>query len=181
MPIIHMMGPNAIGKTTAATRWSEKYGSRIAVVLADIQMEVVGDVKTKVRGWKGEQSEKKALVEAIRTQYPVVLCESARTTTTTTYALPEEPVIILTCSPEAMDRNMKARCDRKGKTFREDYWKLDKLAYESSRRYLTFAKKNLDPRQIKHFVIEDYATDWAAVDEYFFSLFRRLWNARNKP
>lgn len=179
MPIIHMMGPNAIGKTTAANRYAQKYGDRIAVVLADIQTVVVGQQRTRERGWKGTQEEKQALVEGVREQYPVVLCESARTTTTT-YALPDEIIIILTCSPERMEENMRARCEAKGKRFRDDYWKLDKLAYESSRRYLTFAKKNLDPKQIRHFKIEDRVRDWPAVDEFFSEVFCRLWNKRSK-
>src|SRR5207253_998259 len=80
----------------------------------------------------------------------VVVVESARTTTTS-YALPDEPVIIVTCSWQSMRGNMMARCAKKDKRFRDDYWDEYKLTYESSRRYLNFASKNLDPKQVKHF------------------------------
>lgn len=222
MPIIHLVGPNAIGKTTAVVRWGQKYGG-LKVVSLDLlrkpgydtkeekaarcqewkesdQVVVVESARTsqltivscdsesqgitisnnnRINGyrWKGTQDEKKQAVEGVRDRFGIVVCESARTTTTTTsYSLPDEPVILLTCPGEILGRHLRARCEAKGKRFRDDYWDQWKLDYESSRRYLNFAAKNLRPEQVRHFEIKDQARDWPVVDEYFGSLYRRMHN-----
>jgi hypothetical protein len=71
---------------------------------------------------------------------------------------------------------MKARCEAKGKRYRDDYWTKLKLQYESGRRYLNYAKKSLAGYDIKFFEIKDQASDWPEVDEYFGTLFRKLNN-----
>lgn len=221
MAVIHLIGPNAIGKTTAVRRWGMRYqqprpisfdllrkpgyntleekvercleyraAEEITVVesarttqLACISCdnggsgeELVNGVWVKAKGdWKGDKENRKALLDDLRNKSPIALVESARTTTTT-YALPTDSVIIVVCPGAVLGKHLEARCAAKGKKFRAEYWTPDKLEYESSRRYLNFVKKNLSPNQYKVFHIADQATDWEAVDEYFGSVYRRLHN-----
>jgi hypothetical protein len=227
MPIIHLIGPNAIGKTTAVRRWAARYGHLLATVSLDLlrkpgydtaeeksarcaewrdapivtvvesarttQLMVVscdmgssghtfvaGQEVASVTNWKGTQDQKQQGVAQVRQRLGITVLESVRTTTTTTttrYALPEDPVILLTCDWQTLGNHLRARCEVKGKRFRDDYWDQWKLGYEASKRYLNFAAKNLTPEQVKHFEINDQARDWPAVDDYFGALFRRLHNA----
>lgn len=219
MAIIHLVGPNAVGKTTAVVRWRKRY-SKLSIVSLDLlrkvgydtkaekqerckewkeldQVVVVesarttqlvtvscdtggdgvvlqGETRINIQGWKGSLEEKRLAVEKVR-QYPLVVCESARTTTVN-YALSDEPVIIVICSWQVLGKHLRARCEAKGKKFRDDYWDQKKLDYEASKRYLNFATKNLPTSQYKIFTIEDQARDWPAVDEYFGKLYRELHN-----
>lgn len=221
MTIIHLVGPNAIGKTTAVRRWAARYNTMVPVSLDLLRKEgydtaaeksarcqewregkqvvVVESARTtqlltvvscdseskgtvhqgeqRIEGfnWKGTQEEKERHVAEVRQRFPLSVCESARTTTTR-YATPSDPVIIVTCPGPVLGKHLRARCEAKGKQFREDYWDQWKLEYESTRRYLNFAAKNLMKEQVRHFVIEDQARDWQAVDAYFGVLYRRLHN-----
>lgn len=220
MPIIHLIGPNAIGKTTAVRRWAGRYANLTtasldllrkeapdgpakrqyletkagdAVVVAESVyssqvLRVVscdqGGAGARLEGgewvadpdWKGDQAEKERKVLALRRSAPIALVESARTTTTTVFALPDEPVIVVICPGAKLRDHLKARCEAKGKKFRDDYWTEWKCDYEAQRRYLNFAAKNLRPEQYRVFTIEDQARDWPAVDDYFGTLYRRLHN-----
>ncbi len=63
MPIISMVGCNAIGKTTAAYRYAKKYGKRLTVCIADNQRVVVEDkveregLERNLRGEEGTRGE----------------------------------------------------------------------------------------------------------------------------
>lgn len=178
--IIGLSGPNAIGKTTAVRRWCLRYPSLIAA-LADNQRETTGADWEKVLSsppnlhtWKHDIKEKEERVEYHRSADSITVIDSARTTCLN-FFLPGEPILLVTCSWEAMERNLRERCEKSEKTYRADYWDRKKLEYESSRRYLGWRQKytNLDA---KAFSIEDREKDWEAVDDYFGSLYRRLNN-----
>jgi hypothetical protein len=140
---------------------------------------IKGGEEVEGYNWKGSLEEKESCVDRIRKVSPIVLVESARTTTVS-LALPEEPVIVVVCPGEVLGKHLRARCEKKGKKFREDYWDEWKLSYESSRRYINFASKNLRPEQYKVFQIEDQARDWLVVDAYFGSIYRKMNNELNR-
>ncbi len=107
----------------------------------------------------------------------VTLVESARTTHLE-FVSRESPTIVVTCSAALYEKHMRARCEKKGKRFRDDYWNAYKLEYECHRRYINYCEKS--GIKAAYFLIEDQARDWPAVDEYFSTVFRRLHNARVK-
>lgn len=179
MALISMVGCNAVGKTTAARRWSERYGPRLLCVLADVQTELCDGVETRVKATKGTAEEKADLVARYRDEPRVVLFESARTSHLPA-TRPGEPVIIVTCDWQLYEKHMRARCAAKGKRFRDDYWDERKLRYESGRRYSTFSVKYLAGYDVRQFEVRDQAADWVKIDEYFGMLFRRLHNELNR-
>jgi hypothetical protein len=176
MAVIGLVGPHAIGKTTACYRWLTRYRGKLVCAIADNQWEARSATdRTRVRNWKGTIQEKQQLVEQCQSRQEVIVIDSVRTTNLN-YFQPTDPVIIVTCSWQVMNQVLRDRCKRNNKKFNEKYWDQWKLDYESHRRYLNYAAKRLSASQWKHFVIEDQARDWLAVDDYFGSLFRRLHN-----
>jgi len=180
MSLISLVGCNAVGKTTAALRYAQRYPS---LLIAECDTEKVLMPTTegmeravlREKGWKGTAEEKENLMSGYRHREHVSLIVSARTTHLNFCCL-GEPVIMVTCDWQLYEKHMRARCEAKGKRYRDDYWDEYKLKYESSRRYLTFAQKNLQPQDVHHFVINDQATDWPKVDECFRWLYRKLHN-----
>jgi molybdopterin-guanine dinucleotide biosynthesis protein len=176
MAVIGICGPNAVGKTTFVYRMLDRYGPNLVAAIADNQWEARSRVdKARVHAWKGTVEEKEALVRKHQQANHVCVIDSVRTTALN-YFSDTDPVIIVTCTYEKMGEVLRARCAKKGKRFRADYWDQWKLGYESAARYLNFASKNLNPAQVRHFVIEDQARDWPAVDTYFGQLYRRIYN-----
>jgi len=175
--IVSMVGCNAIGKTTAAGRYVARYRGLLQAVLMDVQA-IIGPVPGERRRClesKGTEGEKAGLVDAMRSSPTVTLMESARTTHLRVIGS-DDPVIVVTCTPELYERHMRDRCLRLGKRYREDYWTQVKLTYECHRRYVNFVGRVLDPSQVRYFVIADQARDWPAVDEAFARLFRQVHN-----
>lgn len=181
MPVIGLAGPNAIGKTTAVSRWVKRY-PELWAALADNQRETgskdwdrVLAGPPNVREWKGDGGDKRNLVESHRVSTRITVIDSARTTALN-YFLYGEPVILVTCSWETMERNLKERCGRVGKKYRVDYWTKERLGYEASRRYKGFAAKHPE-MSCRVFEVNDYERDWPAVDAYFSKAYRSLHNA----
>ena len=60
-------------------------------------------------------------------------------------AQPRELVVLMALqTPEVMRAHLEARCAKKNKTFRKEYWITDKLNYEGMKRYPnSFAKNNI--------------------------------------
>lgn len=182
MPVIGLSGPNAIGKTTAVSRWVHRYQSLWAA-LADNQRETGADDWDKVlagppnvREWKHDGEAKRLLVEKHRAGRVTVI-DSARTTALNFFEAGEPIILVVTDGP-TLGRLLRARCEDRQKRFRDDYWTADKLDYEARHRYLNFAAKGIGECNV--FEIRDQARDWAAVDEYFGRLFRRLHNELNR-
>ncbi len=171
--IISLVGCNAIGKTTAARRWAAKYPQLVSVS-ADGGTFVIRDgVEKRQVEWKGEVATKERLTRGYAAEKGVVLIESARTTHLA-FTPEDSPTIVVTCSWQLYEKHMRARCLAKGKRFRDDYWTQDKLAYECSRRYLSWVAKHFEGREVHYFEIEDQARDWPKVDECFDRLYRRM-------
>lgn len=179
MAIIQLIGPNAIGKTTAARRYADRYKTQLTVMHCDNQLIVNNGVKTRDHRLKATMAEKQQALEDWRSHPGVCLFESARNDMLR-LALSREPIIFVVCTAKMHERNMRARCEAKGKKYRADYWVHSRLEYECCGRYVNFAQKNLAKSQYTIFELNDQERDWPAVDEYFYTLFRKLHNVRTK-
>lgn len=172
MPVIGLIGPHAVGKTTAARRWAARY-SGLTACLTDIQLVLRNGVETRVRGWKGTKEEKIELTREAQSYSGVVLVESARGFSTwLSVLLPTDFVIVITCS-ESLGRQWLE--ERRGGRKLSEYWTATRLEYECSRHLLNSVKR-LKPDQVKHFEFTDRAKDWKEVDSYFSALYRKLNN-----
>lgn len=174
MPVICLVGPHAVGKTTAVKRWVKRY-SRLKGVLADNQLEITQETEERVLEWKHTAEDKKRLVEKHSASRTVSVLDSVRTTNCL-YIGPEDRVIVLTVPWEISMQHLKDRCKANGKKFNAEYWTPKKVEYESSNRYLNFMEKNLDEKQYAIFNIRQQAKDWKIVDKHFGQLYRSMNN-----
>lgn len=163
-----MIGPHAVGKTTALKRWTARYGDRLRAVSLDAERSKYPDNPAKA-----------ALVESCRADGRVWVIESAREPAGWLTVLPSDaPVVVLTCGTEDARKWWGERRTAKGKPADlGPYWHDKRLLYECDGYIRSASQKFLRPDQTKHFVIADRERDWPAVDEYFGSVFRRLHNA----
>ena len=148
---IALVGPHAIGKTTAAKRWAVRYSS-LGVVHCDNNAP--------------EDLEGVVLLEgcsALANRWLPQVC-------------PAE-VIHCYCSPETLAENMKRRCQDRGKRYREDYWTPRWLGYEAKIRMTNLLSKRLAGVKVVEFLISNKEQDWQVVDAYFGKLYRELNNA----
>lgn len=178
MPIIALIGPNAVGKTSAVTRWCKKYQRLVGCLCDSNQRVVAGQLEIEARSWKQNES-RAALVEHYKllSQTAVIVAEGA-----SGYGLriakelDADLWIIITCSAQASRRQLQARCQQRGKTFRADYWTDLRLSYESERRHIKYARKNLPAERFVVAAVEEQAEDWPKVDQLFGTIYRRLNN-----
>lgn len=154
---ILVTGPNASGKTTALQQAHAGYehDPRLTVVYADNS-----DRST----FKGD-----ALVMAQRmrdiweTEAEIVIVEGTRMPTIVERVVKAFPghreiqAFVTLTQPETMEKQLRARCARLGKRFRDDYWKYPKLHYECQRRYRM---------SVPRFIAET-AISWWDVDETY--------------
>lgn len=171
---ITLVGPNAIGKTTAVRRWVARY-SKLVAISADLQLVFRDGEETRQKGWSGTAEQKQQLVDEYQSLQRVVVVESARTDILR-FSRNNGFLLLVTCSAESHRQHLIQRCTAKEKKFRDDYWTLGKCAYESQRRYVNSAKENFDSNRTHMFTVNDQERDWPVVDEYFGQLFRRLHN-----
>lgn len=173
--LVTMVGPHAIGKTTALRRWSVRYPELVAISADLGAVYRGGEEQHREKGWAGTIQEKEALVRDYTRRDCITLVESARTTTLH-YIEPGSPVILVLCESAVLERVMRQRCAAKNKKYREEYWTQVKLSYESSRRYTNF----VSAKHLAHeeFWVNDQERDWPAVDRHFAKLYRQLHNNR---
>jgi hypothetical protein len=177
VPLIALFGPHAVGKTTAARRWVDRYKPRLVAALCDVQRGYDGAAETRVKEWKGTFAQKAVLLAAEARRRPgVFLIETGRGNMILPALAPDDAVVHVYCSPARLRENLRARAARLGKKFNEPYWDDDRCGYEARRRLDNCAARHLRPGQMASFKIDDYARDWPAVDAYFGSLFRKLHN-----
>jgi GTPase SAR1 family protein len=177
MAVIGMIGPHAVGKTTAARRWLKRYAGKLTLAVADDQWEETSEGRIRVRDWKGAKEDKATRAQFHRQRHAVTLIESARgfSTWLNTFG-PDDPVIVLTC-PEPVGRAFiedRRRANGNPKPL-SDYWTTKRLDYECNGHLLGWVRK-LSLEQAHHFVIENRDRDWAQVDECFYRLFRKVYN-----
>ena len=104
MPFIALVGPHAVGKTTAAKRWAARY-QQLQICHCDNQKPP-------------EASDEIVLLEGCSAMANRWLPQ-----------LNIQEVIHCYCAPEMLEANMRARCASKGKKYREDYWTPRWLEY----------------------------------------------------
>jgi hypothetical protein len=173
--VIVMLGPNAIGKTTAVRRWCERYPNRLVGVLADSQIKIEYGVETPWKGWHtSDDMERRSLAKQCEQLNKVCVVEAASGYGVRIAKAFSKPMLFLvTCSGEASRNNIQRRCEAKGKAFKGEYWTAAKCGYDSSRRHVNFATDSL------HKYVEvavEGMEDWPAADQEFYNLFREINN-----
>lgn len=175
MPFIVMIGPHAIGKTTAVRRYASRY-RRLTVVMADSQIEIVDRSEKKIRLWGGSVNEKQSRMEYHKRHQNVVLIESGRNYAGILTNLSEDDkVVVLTCPAEVGLAHMIAR--RQGKPTSE-YWTADRLDYEFNRRPMNWARRLESMSRV--FSIQDRVVDWPVVDNYMYGVIAKMLNTQNR-
>lgn len=180
MAVIGLIGPHAVGKTTAVYRWLEQFSGKLTGVIADDQWEARSrEDRTRVREWKGTKEEKATAVQRCLDSSTIYVVDSARGFSTWVDVLPPgTPLIVLTCPEPCGRKFIEARRATKAKPNPlSEYWTPRRLDYECNGYLLNYVKKRTD-LDVKHFIIEDRERDWPVVDAYFQKVFVRLWNRR---
>jgi len=139
---ILVMGPNASGKTTAVTKAVEPWAN--ASVLT-----VHGDKAPFNKDQAGESAE--AFRAAWRSEYRVVVFEGIDRTARAVAKLQDDAsrrlvsVVVTSQRPEVMRAHLRARCEKRGRTFNADYWTDKTLIAEGVNRYANLAKRYRAP------------------------------------
>ena len=173
MAYIGIVGPYAIGKTTAINclvDWlkieQRKLRHAVVCVNCDNNRErewFSGELedtawKSHVR-WKGTADEKSEELDyCFGDETGLWVCETNRTDhIRLTGGLMDfdgnrlhkrgrgGEFIVLTCGPDALRQFLIDRCVRANKQFRADYWDHKRLVYECHDRYINAARRYLDP------------------------------------
>ena len=141
---ILLTGSNAAGKTTAVARaltFCEE-DPRVVSIRADNDGRFKGDA----------QDQRKVLTEIWLTDTPVLVVEGTRINTPLMDVAKQNrdarelTVLMINQTPEVMKAHLIARCAKRNKTFRADYWSYWKLEYEGSKRYPnSFRKHSVKP------------------------------------
>ena len=179
--LISVIGPHAVGKTTALKKWSNKFKD-INFVHADncIEFNSKGMYR-KEKKWMGTSQDKVELTQKCKDDSEIWVVEgnTPRNTPWLKY-VQSDAVIHVYTSPDRFREFMKARCDKRGKQFREDYWTPQKLYYESYNRFNNLRLKNWEGWELDfaEFEISNYS-DWRKIDFHFYKLAYRLLNDRS--
>lgn len=140
-------GSNASGKTTTVARVLER--------LADYPSDRIFSIRADNDGrFKGSSENQEAVLTDIwLSDTPVIIIEGTRINTPLLRVAKKHAaarkltVIMTTQTPEVMEAHLRARCEKKGKTFRADYWTRWKLEYEGMKRYPnSFRKNSITPK-----------------------------------
>jgi hypothetical protein len=173
MTVICMVGPNAIGKTTAVERWSRRYGDRLTLISCDNQRVIIGNRVEKEVGWSGTAHQKQELCDKYLKAPGVTLIESARTDIVR-FMRRQGHLFVVVCCGASHGEHMRARCAlKKKKEYRVDYWTPEKLSYESKRRYVNSARANFHPAQTSIIEVDRYE-QWKRVDKQLDELLQTL-------
>lgn len=183
--IIALIGPHAIGKTTAVKNWLDHYGRYgLRVVNCDNnRLTYLNDneiVEEREPRWSGSTEEKQAVAKECADSPEIFVVEG-----NTARAIPWMKTTSLVCilhvytSPEGFQSMMRERCEKTNKTYRDDYWDYTKLSYESSRRFNNFHGKHPHHRVIAQ-AIYNREDDWKTVTEIFGREFRQLYNQNKR-
>lgn len=174
--IISLIGPHAIGKTTAIKRWSAMY-PWAKVVMCDQGLAFNAEGwEEKQRGWLGSSDEKVAC--AVRAAYDpdLWICEGNTARNMPWMKVIKSQLLIhVFCSPEKFRELMRTRCEAKNKKFREDYWDDKKLEYESAGRFRNALKAGrILASSVVEVEINDQAKDWLIVDQIIVDTLSRV-------
>lgn len=175
--LLGLWGPFAIGKTTflnafMCNRAGNPAYSNTVFVYADLSLEYRMDKKFQwrekaARGshWNGKQADKAPFIaDMIADDNTMWMVESARYFTgmyeclVTEHELSDGGLrfVIPITDAATMEAFLRARCESRNKTFREDYWEAQKLVYEADGRYTNAAKNWFRPAGIPYEVVSIY-------------------------
>lgn len=146
---ILLTGSNAAGKTTTVERALEPWLGELDTLIMSVRADNDGRFKGDA------QNQRAVLTELWLGDIPVLMIEGTRINTPimdVARKYREERVLVplvVTQTREIMRAHLVARCEKKGKPFRADYWdrfeagmKGYKLHYEGMLRYPNNFKKN---------------------------------------
>lgn len=142
---IMLSGPNASGKTTILTKVSEMWKGRIWDDPNKLKV-FYADNNDLFKG--SAESQEAALTKEWLDETPVIIFEGTRINTPLLRVAKKYrdwrkyEVIMCTQTSEVMKAHLEARCAKRGKTFRADYWDCKKLEYEGNGRYPNIFRKN---------------------------------------
>ena len=150
-----LCGGNAAGKTTLLQSVEADYGHRndIRFVYADVE----GDFKERA------DKQYKAVVESWLGPERIIIADGTRIYSKVLIAYQNLVVtrrlvfVILVQSPEVMKAHLIARCAKRNKKFRDEYWDRDKCYYEGTLRYTNSVNKFL--REVPGYPLETYIFD----------------------
>lgn len=169
--IICLVGPYAVGKSTAARSWSKRY-PHINFVDADQSTWYKGNGhKERVIGWQGKADQKVALATICADSSEIWVIEgNSSRVSSWLKVVPCEAIIHTYCSPDILYNNIKERCESNNRKFNAEYWDdRTKLAYESRGRIQNLHKK-LAQVPLYEFEIINRSTDWKIVAHKFIKL-----------
>jgi len=179
MAVIALVGPHAIGKTTAIRRWVAKYGSlgQLVGVSADNQLVYANGQQIKEKGWKGTLADKQYAMRARRASSKTLVVESGGPYATQIIKClhPGDHVIFVWCTRERLIQCLQERCARSGKKFNPNSKPVTDAGYECRDRVHN-ALCRTNGLQIESFQIDNLVQDWETVDAYFGRIYRQIHN-----
>lgn len=169
--IIALVGPHAVGKSTAARAWSKRYPN-INFVDTDQSTWYKGDGHTeRVVGWQLKAEQKVALATQCATSNELWVIEGNSSRVSSWLRIvPCVAIIHAYCSPDLLFNNIQQRCKENGRHFNEDYWDEQKLRYESVQRIRNLHRKQISKIPLYEFEIINRKTDWKFVTHTFIKL-----------
>jgi len=153
---ILLTGPNCSGKTTAVERAAEGWPEgALRVVHADKELKgsPAEQEAALAAAWAGPEAA--LLVEGINRGASAFAEVSARCRE----AREVVAVHVTRSSPAIMREHLIARCAKRGKRFRADYWTHRVLLYEGTRRYAELARRRFPGARFW-----DVAADYSHLD-----------------
>jgi len=156
-----LTGGNCAGKTTAVAKALEPWigDQRIMDIRADNNSEFKGDA----------QDQRRVLTEIWLSEVPILMVEGTRINTPLCDVAKahrgarELKVLMALQKPDVMRAHLVARCAKKNKVFRSEYWTNQKLEYEGMKRYPnSFRKNGIDA--IRYTIGLNYAEQQQIVD-----------------
>lgn len=166
--ILALIGPHAIGKTTAIKRWSTRY-PLLKVAACDNCKAFSEGWEERQPDWGGSSDAKIAIATRLAEDTRLWICEgNTARNMPWLKVVPCVAIFHVYCAPKKFGELMKARCEKRGKEFRRDYWTDQKLWYESSQRFENAQMKGrLATKRVQSFEIKDQSRDWKYVDYAF--------------
>jgi len=176
--LLGILGPHATGKTTYCKSLADMYRSgnvkshhNLYVVLADSCI-ILGNGLDIAAPWtQGKKHEKEPHIEdMVADDTTIYVVESARFFTGQVAYLDTlakrysggVKLIVVSVTYERMIENMRSRCDRRGKVFKEIYWK-DAAAYENRDRYINQVTKKCTHIPWVEFGVPTYDTWYKTI------------------
>lgn len=157
-----MLGPHAIGKSTALKRWKNRYGALLETYSLDDMRKTYPD-----------NPQKQELIHLLNRANRVCVVESGKAFAGWMSVVPRTAhVIVPVCTADLIKQWTE---ERSGKPM-SDYWTRQKLEYESERRFKNFCRPY---HNTMFFTVRDREKDWERIDQYFYKIFRTL-NNRSK-